>query len=264
MILDSWPQLRGVILDMDGVLWKDAEPIGNLPAIFARLAELDLKVSLATNNATRTVEDYRQKIRGMGVELEPWQIVNSSQAAGFYLKGKHPMGGAVFVVGEAGLKSTLAEYGFEAVDQPEGRQILAVVAGMDRTLTYEKARRATLLVRQGVQFIGTNPDQTFPTPEGLVPGAGSILALLQTATSVRPTICGKPAPTLFNLAMERMGTKTFETLVVGDRLDTDIAGGQAIGCVTAVVLSGVSSIQDVQAWQPAPDIVSADLETLIG
>ena len=262
MILETWPQLRGLILDMDGVLWKDSEPIIDMPAVFSRFTELGLKVSLATNNATKTVDEYRQKILGFGVDLDPCQIVNSSQSAGFYLQEKYPQGGAVFVVGESGLINTLAEYGFNAADRPEGRDILAVVAGMDRTLTFEKVRRATMLIRQGVPFIGTNPDRTFPTPEGLIPGAGSILALLETATDVRPTITGKPAPTLFRLAMARMGLRPEETLVVGDRLDTDIAGGQGVGCVTAVVLSGVSSIQDVQAWRPPPDIVSLDLGAL--
>jgi 4-nitrophenyl phosphatase len=263
MILETWPQIRGLILDMDGVLWKDEDPIIDIPGVFARFSELGLKVSLATNNATKTIDEFRLKIKGFGVELDPKQIVNSSQSAGYYLHEKNPDGGAVFVVGETGLIDTLAEYGFKAIECPKYENILAVVAGLDRTLTFEKVRRATMLIRQGVPFIGTNPDRTFPTPEGLIPGAGSILALLETATDVSPVITGKPAPTLFQLALSRMGLEPHETLVVGDRLDTDIAGGQAVGCVTAVVLSGVSTMQDIQAWHPAPDIVAPDLSALV-
>jgi 4-nitrophenyl phosphatase len=263
-VLDSYPQIRGVILDMDGVLWKDSQPIGDLPAIFARFNELGLKVTLATNNATKTVDEFCQKILGFGVEVSPWQIVNSSMAAGYYLQKHFSSRGKVFVVGEAGLRNTLKEYGYEAVENPQGHNILAVVAGMDRSLTYDKLRKAALLIRSGCPFIGTNPDQTFPTPEGLVPGAGSILALLETATSVKPIIAGKPSPTLFNLALERMELSARETLTVGDRMDTDIAGGQVVGCLTAAVLSGVSTVQDVQAWRPKPDIIIADLSSLVG
>jgi 4-nitrophenyl phosphatase len=262
--LDTHPQIRGVILDMDGVLWKDSQSIGDLPAIFTRFKGLGLKVILATNNATKTVDEFCSKMLGFGVEVSPSQIVNSSMAAGYYLQKHYPTRGKVFVVGESGLRNTLIEYGYEAEDNPQGQNILAVVAGMDRYLTYDKLRKAALLIRSGCPFIGTNPDQTFPTPDGLVPGAGSILALLETATSVKPIIAGKPSPTLFQLALDRMDLKANETLAVGDRMDTDIAGGQGIGCLTAAVLSGVSSIQDVQAWRPQPDIITADLSSLVG
>lgn len=251
--------LRGLILDMDGVLWRDTQAIGNLPEIFDRIQLLDLRVILATNNATRTVSSYLEKLAGFGVSLEPWQIITSSQATARYLKTRFPSGGNIFVVGETGLENALGEQGFTTGDG----SAIAVVAGMDRHVTYEKLAKATLLIRAGAAFIGTNPDRSFPTPAGLVPGAGAILAALETATDVPPTIIGKPGPIMYQQALERLGTSAEETLAVGDRLETDILGGQNTHCKTALVLSGVSTLEQAQTWNPAPDIITSDLTALL-
>lgn len=255
------PPIRALILDMDGVLWRDHEPIGDLPAIFSRIAALGLRVILATNNATRSVASYLEKLAGFGVSLEPWQIITSSQATAQYLKTQHPEGGPVFVVGETGLIEALSEKGFTV--ETDGHAVHTVVAGMDRRLTYDKLARATLLIRGGAAFIGTNPDRSFPTPAGLVPGAGSILALLETATDVAPTIVGKPGPIMYQQAMERLGTAPEETLAVGDRLETDILGGQNTLCKTALVLSGVTTPSEAALWHPAPDLVAEDLTAVL-
>ena len=270
MILDTFPRLQGVILDMDGVLWKDTEPLGNLPEIFDKMEKAGLGIVLATNNATKTTGQYLEKLSSFGVTLKPWQIVNSSEAAGFLLQEKFPKGGKVFVVGEASLKEVLRSYGFDAdSSQPEvlapkalAPNALAVVAGMDRTLTFDKLRTAALLIRQGALFVGTNPDRTFPTPEGLIPGAGAILAALETATDVRPLIAGKPAAPMFKLAIERLKATPENVLCIGDRLETDIAGGQLIGCKTALVLSGVTTLETAREWRPAPDLIVPDLTSL--
>jgi 4-nitrophenyl phosphatase len=139
-----------------------------------------------------------------------------------------------------------------------------MVAGIDRTLTYHKLRRATLHIRSGVPFYGTNPDTTFPTPAGLVPGAGSILAAIEAATGIRPVVIGKPSPFMLELAIERMNLAGDEVLVVGDRLETDIAGGQSAGAHTALLLSGVSQMEEANIWIPKPDLVAKDLADLVG
>lgn len=263
MILDQFPQIRGVILDGDGVLWTDNRPIGNLPAIFARMQQIGLQITVATNNATKTTAEHRLKLAGFGVNLESWQVVSSSQAVGFYLQKKHPARGPIYVVGDPSLVEALQEYGFQHTEDSSSG-VLAVVAGLDHHLTYDRLRQACTLIRKGAEFIGTNPDRTFPTPQGLIPGAGSILAALEAATDVRPVIAGKPSPALFELAMARMHLEPGSTLVVGDRLDTDIAGGQAVGCLTALMLSGVTPPEKVSSWKPAPTLVAANLEALIG
>lgn len=256
--------IKALILDMDGVLWRADTPIGDLPAIFARMRERGLKVALATNNATQTVDQYLEKFSGFGVTLQPWQIVSSAHAAAVALSKQFPDGGPVFVVGENGLQRALKESGFRPITDPDNEIVpVAVVAGMDRSVTYGKLSRATLHIRAGVPFYGTNPDKTFPTPMGLVPGAGSILAAIEAATSVSPIIVGKPLPDMMHVALEKLGTPPEETLVVGDRLETDIAAGQAAGCKTALVLSGVSNREQAEAWQPAPDVIAQDLAALI-
>lgn len=251
--------IRALILDMDGVLWRGSQPIGDLPAIFREISRLGLQVCLATNNATKTAEGHLQKISEYGVELSASQIVTSSQAAADYLQQRYPQGGRVFVVGEGPLVQTLEQAGF-----PQAQDgVVAVVAGLDRSLSYEKLSRATVLIRAGAEFVGTNPDRTFPTPTGLVPGAGSILAAIQAASDIQPVIAGKPSPRMYEIALRRMGVPAASTLVIGDRLETDIAGAQAIGCLSGLVLSGVSSLAESSRWQPAPDWIARDLASLI-
>jgi 4-nitrophenyl phosphatase len=134
---------------------------------------------------------------------------------------------------------------------------------LDKDVTYKKLRTATLLIRQGVPFIGTNGDKTFPTPEGLVPGAGSILAALIASTNIEPEVIGKPQPTIFLRALKFLGTHPENSLVIGDRLETDIAGGQTVGCKTAVVLSGVSIRSMAEKWRPSPDMIAENLAYII-
>lgn len=256
----KFSSIRGLILDMDGVLWRGEKAIGDLPAIFGLLNSSGLRVILASNNATKRPAEFIDKMHSFGVELEPWQAITSAEVSAWYLDRLHPLGGKVYCVGEDGLISTLSIHGFE---QSEKDDVLAVVVGLDRTVTYSKLRHATLLIRAGVQFIGTNPDKTLPVPEGQVPGAGSILAALEAATGVSPVIIGKPEPIIFEACFQALGTSPSQTLVVGDRLETDIAGGQSAGCLTALVLTGVTTPDMAIAWKPAPDWIGPDLATLV-
>jgi 4-nitrophenyl phosphatase len=244
---------------MDGVLWRGPEAIGDLRRIFTQIEEIGWKVIFATNNATRTISQYVSLLSSFGVHADPWQVINSATAVTYYLFNKFPHGGPVYIIGEQGVIEACTESGFFHSESGA----LAVVAGMDRKLTYDKLKTATLLLRAGVPFIGTNPDLTFPTPDGLVPGTGSILAALTAASDVLPIIVGKPEPLMYQVALERLKISAEQALVVGDRPETDIVGGQQIGCHTALVLSGVTSAGQAAAWQPAPDIIANDLETVI-
>ncbi len=259
------PAIRGMILDGDGVLWKDTAPIGDLARIFGRMQAAGLKVLLATNNATLTVDQYLKKIAGFGVALEPWQVVTSAHGTAAALLKELPAKGRVFVVGETGVIAALCEAGFTTVTDPDDKEpVEAVVAGMDRGFDYAKLRRAMAHIRAGARYYGTNPDKTFPTPEGLVPGAGAILAALDAAGGVEPIIIGKPSPYMFQLCAERAKLDVKDMLVVGDRLETDIAGGQGVGARTALVLSGVSSQEQAAQWRPQPDLIAPDLAALVG
>ncbi len=255
--------IKALILDMDGVLWKGDAPIGDLPATFKRIRERGLKFMFATNNGTKTPEEYQNKLAELGVDVESEQVLTSALGIASMLERNFPRGTKIFMIGEGGIRVALEDKGFEILSVDDAPQAQAVVMGLDRSITFQKIEEATLLVRAGIPFYTTNTDRTFPTPRGEIPGAGSWLAVVISATGVQPTVAGKPFPFLMELALERLGTSKEETLVVGDRLETDIAAGQAVGCPTALMLSGVSSKEEAQAWKPAPSIIAADLAELV-
>jgi 4-nitrophenyl phosphatase len=248
---------------MDGVLWKGDAPIGDLPRIFARIGERGLKCGFATNNGSRTPAMYVERLAGYGVNVEPWQVLTSSLALADLLARRFPDGGPVFAIGEAGVLEALREKGFEPLPVNDAEKAIAVVMGIDRGINFDKLREATLLVRRGVPFYATNPDKTFPTPRGEIPGAGAWQAVIVTATGIEPIQAGKPGPALIELSRRRLGTPPEATLVVGDRLETDIAAGQAAGCPAALVLSGVSTLAEAQAWRPPIDVIAEDLAALV-
>lgn len=262
MISDQLPNIQGLIIDMDGVLWRDTEPIGDLPAIFNRIRECGLKMILATNNSTRTIEQYQEKLRGFGVEVEEDQIINSAQAVGNYLQQKFPGGASVYVVGQPGLKATLASCEMDIVDEDEPN-VDVVVASLDFNLTYDKLSHASLLIQSGCFFIGTNPDVTLPTPKGFVPGSGTVIGALEIASGVKAKIIGKPEPGLYEMAIGRLQLSPSKTLAIGDRLETDIAGAQKAGIHSALVLSGASTQAQARDFNPQPDIIAKDLRELI-
>ena len=261
MILPS--TIKALILDMDGVIWKGDAPIGDLPATFRRIRERGLKFVFATNNGTKTPEEYQKKLADLGVDVEPGQVVTSALGIAFLLAQTHPRGTKVFMIGEDGIRVALAEKGFEVLGVERAPEAQAGVMGIDRGINFQKIAEATLLVRAGVPFYTTNTDRTFPTPRGEIPGSGSWLAVVTSATGVQPTVAGKPFPYLMELALERLGASKKETLGAGDRLETDIAAGQAVGCPTAFVLSGVSTRAEGEAWKPAPTLVADSLEDLV-
>jgi 4-nitrophenyl phosphatase len=158
----------------------------------------------------------------------------------------------------------MEERDFEILSLDDAPQAQAVVMGMDRGVNFQKMMEATLLVRSGVPFYATNTDSTFPTPRGQIPGAGAWISVISTATKILPIVAGKPYPFLMELSLEKLGTAPGETLVIGDRLETDIAAGQGVGCPTALVLSGVSTKEQAENWKPKIDIIAEDLATLIG
>ena len=248
---------------MDGVIWKADAPIGDLPILFKHIRERGLKFVFATNNGTRTSQQYVDRLKGFGVDVEPWQVVTSAQAAAHGLSQKFHRGTKVFMIGGDGVRAALEEKGFEILSVENAPDAQAVLMGIDREINFRKMEEATLLVRKGVPFYATNPDKTFPTPRGEIPGAGAWYSVVVTATGVEPIIAGKPFPFLMELSLEKLSTKREETLVIGDRLETDIAAGQQVGCPTALVLSGVSTRLQADNWEPRIDIVADDLSKLI-
>lgn len=255
--------IKALILDMDGVLWKADTPIGDLPSVFKRIRQRGLKFVFATNNGTKTPEEYQKKLASLGVDVDASQVITSALGLAFLLARIYPPTTKIFMIGGNGVRAALEEKGFEVMPLERASDAQVVVQGIDRGINFEKVAEATLLVRNGVPFYTTNTDRTFPTPRGEIPGSGAWLSVVTTATGVEPISAGKPFPYLMELSLERLGTRKEETLVVGDRLETDIAAGQAVGCPTALVLSGVSTKEEAEKWEKKIDIIADDLSALV-
>jgi HAD superfamily hydrolase (TIGR01457 family) len=251
--------LRAFIFDMDGVIYKGDQVIPGVVEFLDFLRQRNFPFQFVTNNSTRTPQAVAARLARMGILSDAAHILTSSLGAALYLKKIRPDGASVYVIGEDGLRLPLIDAGFAVADEGAAE---FVVLGMDRKLTYDKLRRATLLIRAGASFIATNPDTTFPTPEGLVPGAGALIAAVTSATGVRPLVIGKPEPACFEIALEKMGTRAGETAAIGDRLDTDIDGGQRAGLPTILVLTGVTTRNDVDSAVIKPTWVFEDLSEL--
>jgi 4-nitrophenyl phosphatase len=228
--------IRHLIIDMDGVLYRGNEIIPGVREFMRFLREQGIRFVLATNNATRTPQQFVDKLAGMGVIVQPDEVLTSSLATASYLASIAAPGTRVFVVGEVGLQTALCEAGFELVEE----KAEYVVVGMNFHVCYEQLRDAALHIRAGARFIGTNPDRTFPSELGIVPGAGSLLAFLEAATGMTPIVIGKPETAMMEQALASMGAAAQTTAVLGDRLETDIMAGQRTGLTTLLVLSGVT------------------------
>ena len=252
-------RISGLILDMDGVLWRGHEPFPGLAGLFQRLQDLQIHYAFATNNSSTHPDKVRERLKSIGIVAPPGSVITSSVVLAELLIRKFPKGGPVYIIGEAGLEEILNEKGFHHSNQ----NAIAVIVGLDRSLTYQKLSDATLLIRAGVPFYGTNPDKTYPTPHGLTPGAGSILAAIQAATGFSPILAGKPHPEIIRVCLAHLQTNPCETLVVGDRLDTDILSGINAGCPTGLVMTGVTTRSELEISPIKPDLTAEDIHSLI-
>lgn len=250
--------LRHLIVDMDGVLYRGSQAIPGVGGFVAFLRQRTIPFVLATNNSTMTPKQYVGKLAGMGVTVHTQEILTSSQATAGYLAGITSPGTRIFVVGQNGLRTALVDAGFVLVENDAE----FVVVGMDPSACYEHLAQASLLIRGGAQFVGTNPDPTFPSERGIVPGAGSLLAFLETATGVAPTVIGKPGRAMMEQALARMGAGSSTAAVLGDRLETDILAGQRTGLHTILVLSGVTDRAVLARSEIQPDLVFRDVAHL--
>lgn len=249
--------MKGAILDLDGVLKRGSEPIPGSPEAVADMIDAGLSICYLTNNSTRTRGEVRLSLKGLGYPEAP--VVTSAYGAARYIKEKLGLSRCL-VIGERGLMHELDRIGHEAVPAGEGRGIApleksvwmkdvgeplwdmevdCVVAGLDRTLTYTRIADALWAIRNGADFIATNSDPTLPWEEGKVlPGAGTIISALETCSGVKAEVVGKPNPYTTRLAAMELDLEPEEIIMIGDRVDTDMAAGRRAGCRVAMVLSG--------------------------
>jgi 4-nitrophenyl phosphatase len=258
----SLANLRALIVDMDGVLWHGSTASRGFGEFFRFLRMRGLRFLLATNNPTLTPRSYQQKIKDLGASVSTDEILTSAEATAQYLAKTAPSGAKVFVIGEEGVRAALTAQGFRIASLNDTDADF-VVCGMDRNLTWEKLSGATLNLRRGAGFIGTNADATFPTERGIIQGNGAILAALTRASGVQPTTVGKPEPLMYQLAIERLGETAERTAAVGDRLETDVAGAQRAGICSILLLGGVTTQAQLQASSIRPTWVFAGLPELI-
>ncbi|MCF7985948.1 MAG: HAD-IIA family hydrolase [Methylovulum sp.] len=268
--MDSFKNIRGLIIDMDGVLWHGDQAMPGLEIFFQTLRDLQIRFILATNNASLTTAQYVAKLARMGVTVSKDEILTSGIATAIYLTNhEDPATTRVYVLGEDGAKQPLLDRGFTLTDlyqlntpstPNQGANI--VVCGKDQTLTWDKLATATLNIRAGAKFIGTNADTTLPTEYGITHGNGAILAAIQVATGVEPIIIGKPEPIIYQQAMALLNTDPSETVAIGDRLETDILGAVRTGIRSLMVLTGVSSQSDLDLSDYQPTWVMPDIQAI--
>lgn len=237
------------LLDLDGVVWLTGRPIAGSAEAVARLRSVGDRVVFLTNNSGPTLGEYVKMLGDAGIEAEAGDMVTSSHAAAAMLAP----GSTAAVVGDAGIHEALGDQGVEVVMAAEGPD--AVVVGRSVTLDYNELAAAATAIRTGARFVATNADATFPTPDGLLPGAGAMVAFLQTASGRTPEVAGKPNQPVADLVASRFGPVD---VVVGDRPDTDGRFARLVGARFVLVLTGVTAKADLPV-KPEPDTVSDDL-----
>jgi 4-nitrophenyl phosphatase len=270
--METFSNIRALIIDMDGVLWHGPKPIPGLIEFFQTLRLQQIRFILATNNASLTPEQYVDKLDSMGVKVTLNEILTSGMATALYLAEQtDPAATRVFVVGEDGARQPLLEKGFTLTglyeinnsDNPNSsRGADIVVCGKDETLTWAKLATATLNIRAGAKFFGTNADTSLPTEYGITHGNGAILAALEAATGVKPTVIGKPEPIMYQQALAILEADPSATVAIGDRLETDILGAVRTGIRSIMVLTGISSEQDLKTSSYQPTWIMQDIKAI--
>lgn len=238
---------QGYLIDLDGTMYKGKNPIKEAPGFINRLKDSQVPYLFLTNNSTSTPEEVAGRLQAQfNIPAKAEEIYTSSLAAADYVRSLE--GNRVFVVGEKGLKEALVEAGCDLVDQ----DIDHVVVGLDTHLTYEKCVTASLAIQQGASFIATNKDTNLPNEKGLVPGAGSIVALIEKSTRVEPVFVGKPEAYIMRAALRKLGLEKEEVLMVGDNYETDILAGINNGVDSLLVLTGFTQKENLKSVSVQP------------
>ncbi len=249
---------KSYLIDMDGVIVRGSELIPGADAFIARLNQKGCKFLILTNNPMYTPMDLRHRLQRLGVQVTTEQVYTSALATAAFLKAQKPNGTA-FVLGESGLTEALHQVGYIITDHHPDY----VVLGETVSYSYARITQAVRLIDRGARFIATNPDPSGPSEGGLEPACGAIAALIQTATGVEPYFVGKPNPLMMRTALRFLGEHSENTVMVGDRMDTDVLVGTESGLETVLVLSGVTTREMLPRYpyQPTRIVDSvADLE----
>jgi NagD protein len=238
---------KNYLIDMDGVLVKGKTIIPGADKFIGRLIDTNTKFLILTNNPLYTQRDLEHRLNLAGLHVPAENIFTSAMATARFLQGQRPNGTA-YVIGEVGLTQALHEVGYVQTDtHPD-----YVVLGEVNNYNFEQITRAVRLINGGALFIATNPDATGPTESGIVPATGAMAALIEKATGKAPFFVGKPNPLMMRSAMRYLGVHSENTVMIGDRMDTDVVAGVMSGLETILVLSGVSTLEVVERYPYRP------------
>jgi NagD protein len=238
---------KNYICDMDGVLVRGSQVVPGANQFIQRLQQAGAKFLVLTNNSLYTPRDLYVRLQRIGLEVPPNAIYTSALATAQFLNSQHP-GASAFVIGEAGLTTALHDIGYVLTDQsPE-----YVVLGETTAYSFERITVAMRLVAAGARFIATNPDVSGPGEGGMVPATGAVAALISAATGVQPYYIGKPNPLIMRTALRTLDAHSEDSVMVGDRMDTDIIIGTESGLETILVLTGVTRHEDVTRYPYRP------------
>jgi 4-nitrophenyl phosphatase len=272
-----------LLVDLDGVVYRGAEPVPGVAAVLADRAARGDVVVYVTNNSMHYRADYVTRLSSMGAPITPDTVVSSARATALHIARHEPAIRRVLVLGASGLERELRDVGLDVVTAGHAATRMhqegidgwsaagapdAVVVGLDPTLTYLRLAAAADCIRAGARFIATNRDPVYPTERGLRPGAGSLVAAVEATTGVEPLVIGKPSPHLLELAAESVGRSPGDAVMIGDGLGTDIAAARSIGARSILMLTGVTSLAEVEALPPetrptAMAVDAADLAAAI-
>lgn len=254
-------RIKLYIFDLDGVVYRGSEPVNGAVETLTGLQQDGNMVYFLTNNATRDRQSFVDKLGRMGICTTIDCVMTSAYATALYLSRSHS-GAGVMVVGEDGLRREMAGAGMKISYDPDKTDF--VVAGLDKNFTYKKLTQAHRAINRGAVFIATNRDNTYPVENETIPGGGAVVSAIEASTGVTPTVVGKPESFAISLIMEIAGASPEETVTIGDRVDTDIVGGNRAGVKTVLVLSGITTAEEaaVLAGENLPDIIIKDISEL--
>lgn len=255
--MDALKGKRGFICDMDGVIYHGSRLLEGSKGFVDWLKSEGKQFLFLTNSSARSPRELHQKLQHMGIEVGEEHFITSGMATAHFIASQYP-GGRVFAIGDSGLYQALYEAGL-SIDESQPDY---VVVGETRSYSYEKIETAILLVLAGAKLIGTNPDLTGPTERGIGPACRALIAPIEMATGRQAYFIGKPNPLIMRHAREMLGCERNETVIIGDRMDTDIIAGIESGIDTVLVLSGITKETDLDRYPYKPHYILKDVSEI--
>ncbi len=249
---------KSYLIDMDGVLVHGKTMVPGADKFIEKLREKELKFLILTNNSIYTPVDLAHKLQTSGISVSQGEIYTSAMATANFMKTQKASGNA-FVIGESGLNLAIHEAGF--ILTPESADF--VVLGETFDYNFRQVTKAIRLIMEGAHFLATNPDPSGPSDEGLVPACGAMASLIEKASGKSPFFCGKPNPFMMRSALNHLGVHSENTVMIGDRMDTDIIAGLQSGMETILVLSGVTSTKDIEEFPYRPNRIAASVKDIV-